>query len=250
MPVVTQASGVSGAELRESLAKGREAEAAPMARWPSVARRDGDVLTIAVGGRSVASFKDGGECDGFDQCSRWRFQGVWSLGGKTYPWLTFFNGEGEETAYLVDGPGRLVGAQGLPSASPDGRWLVVAFNDPDTEGGLTIFEAGPTGLVMVADAPARLGCQAGEWHDAARLALTCMDAKSLRQRWLKANLVLRDGAWSVRPIAELDPVTKAPLARPFEPLVEIPTLTNVQEGDGDYAYESGKGYRRLVADPG
>ena len=37
---------------------------------------------------------------------------------------------------------------------------------------------------------------------------------------MSARLVQRDGAWRILPIAELNAVTKQPLARPIRPLTE------------------------------
>jgi hypothetical protein len=239
--------GPTKAELRESLEEGREAEAAPMARWPGVARREGDVLTIAADSRDLAGFTDAGYCDGFDQCSRWRFQGVMTLGGKAYPWLTLFQGEGEETAYLVTPGGGLIGAVGEPVASPDGRWLVVAFDDDDWGGGTTLFEVRPEGPVLVAGSD--LACRAGDWPAGGRLSLICTldDGKALRR--VKAQLVGGEAGWRVRPTAELDPAGKKVLARPTAPLVEIAIPALKAENDGRADYEAGKGYRKL-ASPG
>jgi hypothetical protein len=226
--------GPTKAELASSLNEGREAESAPMAHWPGVARREGDVLTIAAGGRDLASFTDANYCDGFDECSCWRFQGVMTLGGKAYPWLTFFHGEGWEIAYLVTPTGELIGAPGDPVVSPDGRWLVVAFNDPDMAGGVSIFEVRPQGPVLVASGD--LGCEAKAWTVNDRLPLTCVVNDQKAQRWMSAELVQRGGVWRVRPVAELDASTKKPLSRQAAtlaaPLVEaeVPLADAEDEG--------------------
>lgn len=240
--------GPTNAELQANLKEGREQEAAPMARWPGVARREGDVLTIALAGHDLASFTDGGYCDGFDQCSHWRFQGVMTLGGKAYPWLTLFHGEGSEIAYLVTPRGDLIGASGEPVASPDGRWLVMAFDDVDMGGGMTIFEVRPDGPVAVADSD--LGCAPGAWT-AEGLSLTCSIAGEREYRWVKARLVGGQAGWRVRPTAELDATRKRVLAKPTAPLTEIAVTAVDEKGDGaDAAYEIGKGYRKLAPAPG
>jgi len=232
-------------ELRENLKDGREAEAAPMARWPGVARREGDVLTIAAGGRDLASFTDGGYCDGFDQCSHWRFQGVMTLGGKAYPWLTLFHGEGSEIAYLVTPRGDLIGASGEPVASPDGRWLTIAFDDVDMGGGMTIFEVRPEGPVAVADSD--LGCAAGAWT-ADGLSLTCSIPGERSFRWVRARLVRDSSGWRILPTAELDETRKQVLAKPTAPLSAIAVSAVEDRGDDAGAtYEIGKGYRKLAS---
>jgi hypothetical protein len=239
--------GPTKAELASSLRDGREAEAAPMSRWPGVARREGDALTIAVNGRDLARFTDSGYCDGFDQCSRWRFQGVMTLGGKAYPWLTFFHGEGWETAYLVTSGGELIGAMGDPVVSPDGRWLVVAFNDPDVGGGVRIFEVRPEGPVLVAGSD--LGCEAKGWPDGGNLSLACLaEPQGVVPRWLSAELVRGESGWRVRPLGELDPVHKKSLVKPTASLTEIaiPALEDEEDGGVGLAYEVSKGYRKLV----
>ena len=234
------------ADRQRNLAFERDQEAAPFARWPGVARRQGDVLTLRAGGRDVASFTDTGYCDGFDQCARWRFQGVWRLGGQDYPWLTFFHGEGEETAYIVDASGGLAAAQGDPSASPDGRWLVVAYVDPDTDGAVAVFEAGAQGLRLAATSDIA-ACRAGAWKSERRLAMTCMDSDPMKgQRWLAADLARDARGWRITPTAELDGKTQQPLARPTRPLADT-ALTAVND-DGtpeDDSYEVEKGYKRL-----
>lgn len=244
--------GLTAEELRENLNEGREAEAAPLARWPGVARREGDILTIAADGRDLASFTDAGYCDGFDQCSHWRFQGVMTLRGRTYPWLTLFQGEGSEIAYLVMPGGDLIGAAGEPAVSPDGRWLVVTYDEGDMGGGMTIFEVRPRGLVRVADSgDSYLGCEAGAWT-AEGLSLTCSVAAEKDYRLLSARLVRRQTGWSVAPTAELDATRKQVLAKPTVPLTEIAISAvddKAAEGGDDgasAAYEIGKGYRKLT----
>ncbi|CAN5509223.1 hypothetical protein BH10PSE3_BH10PSE3_27590 [soil metagenome] len=237
--------GPTRAELRESLKEGREQETAPMAQWPGVARREGDVLTIASDGHDLASFTDANYCDGFDQCSRWRFQGVWRLGGRDYPWLSFFHGEGWEMAYMIGESGELVGAQGEPSASPDGRWLVVAYDDPDTGGAVTVFEPGPRGLRSVAFSDL-VACRAGAWKSDTRLEMTCTDSGEKDQRSLAVDLVRDSRGWRIKPRAELDAKTRLPLARPTRPLrdVDVPSVVSDRSGLED-TYEVEKGYRRL-----
>ena len=241
--------GATKAELRDSLKEGRELEVAPMARWPGVARRQGDVLTITADGRDLASFTDADYCDGFDQCSRWRFQGVMTLGGKAYPWLTLFHGEGEETAYLVAPSGGLIGAVGEPVVSPDGRWLVVAYDDDDWGGGLTIFEVRPKGPVLVAGSD--LACRADAWSADGRLTLVCMIESEKASRHVKAQLVRSHAGWRVRPIAELDPTRREIVIKPTAPLTEIAIPALEDEGDSDVAptYETLKGYRKLASAP-
>ena len=234
------------ADRQRNLAFERDQETAPFARWPGVARRQGEVLTLRAGDRDVASFTDTGYCDGFDQCARWRFRGVWRLGGRDYPWLTFFHGEGEETAYIVDASGGLAAAQGDPSASPDGRWLVVAYDDPDTDGAVAVFEAGAQGLRLVATSDIA-ACRAGAWKSERRLAMTCTESSATQpQRLLAADLVRDALGWRITPTAELDGKTHQPLARPTRPLADT-ALTAVND-DGtpeDDSYEVEKGYRRL-----
>lgn len=239
--------GPTADELRENLKEGREAEAAPLAQWPGVARREGDVLTIAAGGRDLASFTDGGYCDGFDQCSHWRFQGVMTLGGKAYPWLTLFQGEGSDIAYLVTPGGDLIGAAGQPAVSPDRRWLVVTFDEGDMGGGMTIFEVRPQGPVRVADSgDGDLGCEPGKWT-AEGLSLTCSLAAEKDYRWVRARLVRDQAGWRVVQTAELDATRKHVLAKPMAPLTEIaiPAVDD-KVGDVGAAYEIGKGYRKLA----
>lgn len=232
------------ADRQQNLAFERDQETAPFSRWPGVARRQGDVLVVHVGGRDVASFTDTGYCDGFDQCGRWRFRGVWRLGGRDYPWLTFFHGEGEETAYLIDASGQLVGAMGEPSVSPDGRWLVVAYDDPDTEGAVTVYEAGPEGLRLAAARD--VACQPQAWKGPARLAMTCTDSDPMKgQRLLAADLVPYDIGWRVEPSAELDAKTRKPLAKPTRPLAKVDVPAVKDASPEDVAYEVEKGYRRL-----
>jgi len=256
--IVEPASGeMSAAEIEadrlKNLAFERDQETAPLARWSGVARREGDVLTIRLAGRDVASFTDSGYCDGFDQCARWRFRGVWHLGGRDYPWLTFFHGEGEEMAFFTDTSGALFGAAGEPSASPDGRWMVLAYNDPDMGGSVSVFEAAPGGLNLVADSDLA-GCDAVEWEDDAHLAMICIDSDtSTGQRYMTAVLGKDERGWRITPRAELDPATKQPLAMPSRPLVgfELKAVDDTQappdlgqdEGDGNYLVE--KGYKRL-----
>ncbi|WP_156035532.1 hypothetical protein [Caulobacter sp. UNC358MFTsu5.1] len=233
------------ADRQQNLAFERDQETAPFSRWPGVARRQGDVLVVHVGGRDVASFTDTGYCDGFDQCARWRFRGVWRLGGRDYPWLTFFHGEGEEMAYLVDAAGGLVSALGDPSASPDGRWLVIANEDPDSGGGVSVFEAGPRGLRLAA-ASDIAACRAGAWKDNGRLAVTCAESDPAKgERLVAADLVAGEVGWRIEPRAELDAKTRQPLARPSRPLVGLDVPLILNEHPADVAYEVEKGYRLL-----
>ncbi|KRA76159.1 hypothetical protein ASD89_00035 [Caulobacter sp. Root656] len=234
------------ADRRRNLAFERDQETAPFARWPGVARREGDVLIIRAGDRDAASFTDTGYCDGFDQCARWRFRGVWRLGGWDYPWLTFFHGEGEETAYIIDARGQLFAAQGEPLASPDGRWLVVAYDDPDTQGAVTVFEAGASGLRLAAFSDVA-SCRAEAWKSGARLAMICTDSDPMKgQRPLAADLVRGARGWRIEPSAELDAKTRQPLAQPTRPLVDVELTTSKDHGAPESdAYEVEKGYRRL-----
>jgi hypothetical protein len=234
------------ADRRRNFEFKRDQETAPFARWPGVARREGDVLIIRADGRDVASFTDTGYCDGFDQCGRWRFQGVLRLGGRNYPWLTFFHGEFQKTAYIVGASGELFSAQGEPSASPDGRWLVVAYNEPDLGGSVAVFEAGPRGLRLVAASEAAV-CRAESWKGDQRLTMTCTDSDATTpQRALSADLVRDEHGWRVEPRAELDGATGRPLAEPARPLVNIEIPAVKDEGaPEDDAYEVEKGYRRL-----
>lgn len=234
------------ADRQRNLTFERDQETAPFARSPGVARRQGDVLTLRAGDRDVASFTDAGYCDGFDQCARWRFRGVWRLGGRDYPWLTFFHGEGEETAYIIDATGRLFAAQGEPLASPDGRWLVVAYDDPDTQGAVTVFKAGASGLRLAAFSDVA-SCRAEAWKSGARLAMTCTDSDPMKgQRLLAADLVRGARGWRIEPRAELDAKTRHPLAQPTRPLVDVELTTSKDHGAPESdAYEVEKGYRRL-----
>lgn len=236
--------GPTNAELQASLKEGREEEAAPMARWPGVARRAGDVLTIAADGHDLASFTDAGYCDGFDQCSRWRFGGVMILGGKPYPWLTLFQGEGWDIAYFVTPGGELIGAAGDPIVSSDGRWMVVAYDDGDMGGGMTIFEVRPEGPVQVAETD--LACTAGAWT-ADGLSLTCSIPGERNFRWVRARLVRGSSGWRILPTAELDETRKQVLAKPTAPLSAIAVSAVEDRGDDAGAtYEIGKGYRKLA----
>lgn len=202
-------------------------------------------MTIAADGRDLASFTDGGYCDGFDQCSHWRFRGVMTLGGKAYPWLTLFHGEGSEIAYLVTPRGDLIGASGEPVASPDGRWLTIAFDDVDMGGGMTIFEVRPEGPVAVADSD--LGCAAGAWT-ADGLSLTCSIPGEKSFRWVRARLVRGSSGWRILPTAELDETRKQVLAKPTAPLAAIAVSAVEDRGDDAGAtYEIGKGYRKLAS---
>jgi len=240
------------ADRLKNLALDRDQETAPLASWSAMARREGDALIIRMAGHDVASFTDSGYCDGFDQCARWRFRGVWHLGGRDYPWLTFFHGEGEEMAYFIDASGALFGAAGEPSASPDGRLMVLAYNDPDLGGSVSVFEAGPGGLNLVADSDLA-GCDAVEWEDAGHLAMTCIDSDtSTGQRYMTAVLFRDEGGWRITPRGELDPATKQLLAKPTRALVgfdlkAVADTPATHQGQKDTVdpYFVEKGYKRL-----
>lgn len=211
--------------LRESLGAGREAEARRIAATPGLARREGDVLFIRHDWRDVASFADDANlCEGFDNCSRWRFLGELALGPHRYPYVSFFHGEGDEITLLVDGRGELVVlGQGFPSASPDGRWLVMAGHD-DYGSNLSVFAVGPDGLKFVASSEE--ACQPARWLAHDRLEMVCEFQAGESAR----AMLVHDRGW------RLDAPPDAP--RP------VPAVKS--EADDGVGYFGRKGYRRLA----
>ena len=107
-------------------AAGRTEEAAAIATHDGLARRRDDFLFISQNGGDTARFRDLGYCDGFDQCSRWRFKGVLRDGKHVYPLVTLFGGPGQNRAYLVAPSGVVFRVNDRLVPSPDGKVLVVA----------------------------------------------------------------------------------------------------------------------------
>ena len=109
---------------------GRAEEAAAITAQPGLARRRDDFLFISQNGGDTARFRDLGYCDGFDQCSRWRFKGVLRDGKHAYPLVTLFSGPGQDRAYLVAPTGVIFRVQDRLVPSDDGKALVAAGGAP------------------------------------------------------------------------------------------------------------------------
>jgi hypothetical protein len=123
----------------------------------------------------------------------------------------------------------------------------VAYDDPDTDGAVTVFEAGPSGLTLVAASDA--ACQAWDWTRDGRLTMTCTESDAKGQRLLAADLVRRGAGWRIEPGAELDRQTRRRLDRPSKPLVDVEVPAVADDGSEEETYEIEKGYRRLVPNP-
>jgi hypothetical protein len=210
--------------LRESLEDGRGEEAKALASFKGLARREGDVLILSGPRGDIASFTDAELCEGFDNCSRWRFLGEFPVGARRYPFVSFYHGEGDPMPMLVDARGEFVAfGQGAPSASPDGRWLVIGGWDAYT-GNLSIFSVEPSGMTLVADSDD--SCQPDRWLDATRLQLTCEFEAG---KTAKAVLV-RGADWRIE--SEGRKPTVIPATKP--------------DVDDEPSYYESKGYRRLA----
>jgi hypothetical protein len=190
-----------------------------LARYPEIASRDQQTLSIRQAGEAVARFRDSGVCAGQRTCERWTFGGVARAGGRPYPWVRLFTGEGASATFLIDPQGALWEGRGAISVAPDEATVVIA--DPGaatTRGSVSVFAADSAGLHAAGTVEA--DCQALVWRDARRLAMHCEAASASASRLLTAEL--RPGpraGWVLAQTGEIDPATLEPLARPNAPLV-------------------------------
>jgi len=126
--------GPHKAAAEEALARrdrtfGRDLEHRVLVGHDDQVRRRGDFLFISRRGADIARFRDLGYCDGFDQCSRWRFIGVLKDGRRREPVVSLFAGAtGVEKLYRVAADGRIFVLESRPALQEG--WLIQA-SGPD-----------------------------------------------------------------------------------------------------------------------
>ena len=250
------AGGATADEPSLSLAKAvRKDEAPTLKAHPDVARRTGDVLTISFHGKAVASFNDlWKDCEGYETCSLWAFDGLISLTpapGKRETYVVVMHEQGEGRQYgLISRSGDITWLDDYPVASPDGRYVVIGEAEGEGDGFLSVIDWTSAGHRSSADF-AQTACDPGKWQGTT-LKLVCSD-ESVKSYFALADL--RQSAvdtFTLRETSAADSQTRAPIHDPAFHQKEVsarimaPAPQTAKEKADDDAYYINAGYKRLT----
>ncbi len=180
--IASRGSGFKGSQWE---CEARLEESALIAHNPGLVARNGDALTVAYGGRTIATLTPmappshrPGDCDSLVFSRALRVYDPQSKTPQTAAEITCHSGAFEnEMVVRPDGTAVTIYADGV--ASPDGRVIVAGEDKAWAQAALTVY-AWPDMRVAARFAPA---CRVLKWTGPARAAVTCVyfpDAKSDR----------------------------------------------------------------------
>ncbi len=240
--------------------KARQEEAAVIRHFPSIARRDGNVLTISRAGRPVARLTDSGiqHCDGAGTCNVWRFTGMITLQTgpgrhEAYAEVAYLDGESAEVM-LIDANGAGTWMGGDPLASPDGLYVAAGQTAGVDDGGLVITDWSRPGHRT--QAAFNSPCAPVEWRGATTFSVICSrtdDARNYKFSYVLGTVhQTAPGAWR---LDETDIVDDYLTRRPardlgFKPQSETARFTaapaiSAKDAAAQEAHNRENGFERL-----
>ena len=240
--------------------KARQEEAGVIRNFPSIAHRDGNMLTISRGGHPVARFTDSGiqHCDGSGTCNVWRFLGLITLQTapgrhEAYAELRYLDGEGD-SFLLIGENGEAAWLDEKPLVSPDGRYVATGETEGLDDASLTIIDwASPGHRIQAAF---KSPCEPIEWSDAKTFSVICSrtdGAGTYRFDYVLGTVrqTVSD-SWQLKQTDIVDDyLTRKPaIDRGFKPRSETadfairPEKSAKEQADDD-AYDRNAGYEKL-----
>ena len=229
--------------------KARREEAAIIKNFPSIASREGDVLTLSRGGHPVARLTDQGiqHCDGMGTCNVWRFLGMVSLQvtshrHETYAEVTHLDGE-DRDFLLIGEDGTAIWLDDEPMASPDGRYVATGETAGLSDSPLVIIDWTSPG--RRASAVFNSACQPVGWLDAATLNVICSRNDKTSGYVLATVKAAGPKAWRLQETQVVDDYrTRKPVNDPgFKPRSEMAAITVVAAASARKTAEAGAGHR-------
>jgi hypothetical protein len=116
----------ANAQAAAAQVKPNAAERRAIAKWPKLVRRSGPTLFLRMANDDEAPLTSKGECDGYDQCAVFTFDGYLPSAERFL--VQAEQGEGEDLLVVDRKTGNVAATYTEPHPSPDGR-LIIALQD-------------------------------------------------------------------------------------------------------------------------
>lgn len=233
----------------EWMGEWRQPELARFHQYPGIAQRRGDVLTVNVNGKPVASFTDIDklECEGNNTCSLWQFVGTLTLQtspGKDEVFIVVAHNNGEILHHLlIDAGGQTHWIGDIYTVSPDRRFLAVGEQE-------NILSSGSFAVVSITGPDQRwtadfdAQCSPETWESKTVVEVVCSrdDEGSVEVAAVAEEIT--PGTWQLREYAirknQNDMVVT--LRSETAPMKQV----SVQDKAKADAYERAQGFQRLT----